>query len=224
MAPRGGSLRLVLFGPPGVGKGTQAAALERRAGIPHISTGEILRAAMRDGAPLGRDVRGMVERGELVPDDLVAALVEGRLSRPEAGRGFLLDGFPRTVAQADRLDQMLLERGLALDGVINLSVPEPEIIDRLTGRRVCASCGALYHVRYGPPRVEGVCDVCGGMLRQRSDDTREAITERLRAYHEQTAPLVARYQKAGLLITVDGRGRPEEVLARIASLVPALGG
>jgi adenylate kinase len=224
MAPHGGDLRLVLLGPPGVGKGTQAASLEKRTGIPHISTGEILREAMRGGAPLGVEVRASVERGELVPDDLVAALVEERLDRPEAARGFLLDGFPRTVAQADRLDRMLAERGLTLDGVVNLSVPEPEIIDRLTGRRVCGSCGTPYHVRYSPPRVEGMCDKCGGALRTRSDDTRAAITERLRVYHEQTAPLIARYQEAGLLLTVDGRGRPDEVLARITSLVPALRG
>jgi adenylate kinase len=223
--PSGGEgLRLVLFGPPGVGKGTQATALEKRTGIPHISTGDILRAAMKEGSPLGERVRAVVERGDLVPDDLVGALVEERLGRPEARRGFILDGFPRTLAQAERLDRILAGRGLALSAVVNLSVPEPEIIDRLTGRRVCASCGALYHVRYGPPRVEGVCDRCGGVLRGRSDDTREAITERLRVYYEQTAPLIARYQKAGVLLTVDGRGRPEEIMARIAAVVPALRG
>ena len=223
--PSGGAgLRLVLFGPPGVGKGTQAAALEKRTGLPHISTGDILRAAMKEGSPLGERVRAVVERGDLVPDDLVGALVEERLGRPEARRGFILDGFPRTLAQAERLDRILAGRGLTIDSVVNLSVPEPEIIDRLTGRRVCASCGALYHVRYSPPSVEGVCDRCGGTLRGRSDDTREAITERLRVYHEQTAPLIARYQKAGVLLTVDGRGRPEEIMARIAAVVPALRG
>lgn len=221
--PPAARIRVVLFGPPGVGKGTQASAIETRAGLPHISTGEMLRAAMKAGSPLGLRVQAIVERGELVRDDVIGDLVEERLSRPDARDGFLLDGYPRTVGQADRLDRFLAGRGARLDAVINLSVPEPEIVDRLTGRRVCPSCGALYHVRYSPPRAEGICDVCGGTLRQRSDDTREAIEERLRVYHEQTAPLVARYQKDGRLVTVDGRGRPEEVLARIVAAIPALG-
>jgi len=220
--PLATSIRLVLFGPPGVGKGTQAAGIRARAGVPHISTGEMLREAMKNGSPLGQAVRAVVERGELVPDALIGDLVEERLSRPDAGSGFLLDGYPRTLAQADRLERYLAGKGLRLDGVVNLSVPEPEIIDRLTGRRVCPSCGALYHVRYSRPKVEGVCDRCGASLRARSDDTREAIGERLRIYHEQTAPLVARYQRDGLLVTVDGRGQPHEVLDRIVAAFPAL--
>jgi len=220
---RGGGTRLVLLGAPGVGKGTQAAEITKRVGLAHISTGDLLRAAIRDGSPLGRRVAAIVERGELVPDDLVGEVMAGRLSRPDAAGGFLLDGFPRTVAQADLLDRILAERGQALDRVIGIEVPEPEIFDRLTGRRSCARCGAVYHVRYGRPRVEGVCDRCGGELRQRSDDTERVIGERLRAYREQTAPLIARYQKAGLLLTVDGRGRPGEVFGRIAAGIPGLG-
>ncbi len=222
-ATRGGGFRLVLLGAPGVGKGTQAAEITRRLGLPHVSTGDLLRAAIRDGSPLGPKVAAIVDRGELVPDDLVGEVMAERLSRPDAAGGFLLDGFPRTTAQADQLDRLLAERGQALDRVISIEVPEPEIFDRLTGRRSCARCGAVYHVRYGRPRVEGVCDRCGGELRQRSDDTEPVIRERLRAYRERTAPLVARYQRAGLLLAVDGRGRPDEVFARIAAGIPGLG-
>ena len=223
-AGRGGGTRLVLLGAPGVGKGTQAAEITRRIGLLHISTGDLLRAAIREGAPLGRQVAAIVERGELVPDALVGAVMEERLSRPDAADGFLLDGFPRTVAQADLLDGILAKRGQELDRVISIEVAEPEILDRLTGRRSCGGCGAVFHVRYNRPAVEGICDRCGGPLRQRSDDTERVIAERLRAYREQTAPLILRYQKAGLLLTVDGRGRPAEVFDRIAAAVPDLRG
>jgi len=223
-AGRGGGTRLVLLGAPGVGKGTQAAEITRRIGLLHISTGDLLRAAIREGAPLGRQVAAIVERGELVPDALVGAVMEERLSRPDAADGFLLDGFPRTVAQADLLDGILAKRGQELDRVISIEVAEPEILDRLTGRRSCGGCGAVFHVRYNRPAVEGICDRCGGPLRQRSDDTERVIAERLRAYREQTAPLILRYQKAGLLLTVDGRGRPAEVFDRIAAAVPGLRG
>jgi adenylate kinase len=222
--PAHGGLRLVLFGAPGVGKGVQAAEILKRAPVPHISTGEMLRAAMKAGTPLGRQAAAVVERGGLVPDALVGEMMEERLAAPDARDGFLLDGFPRTAAQADLLARVLSRRGQALDRVINIVVPEPEILDRLTGRRVCASCGATFHVRYNRPRVEGVCDACGGALRQRSDDREETIAERLRVYHEQTAPLIARYQREGVLMTVDGRGRPDQVFERIAAGVPGLKG
>lgn len=222
--PSGGGFRLVLFGAPGVGKGTQAVEIRRRAGVPHISTGDMLRAAMKEGSALGLKARAIVERGGLVPDDLVGAMMRERLEQPDARDGFLLDGFPRTAAQADLLDGILEGRGQHLDRVINIVVPEPEILDRLTGRRVCGRCGATYHVRYNRPRTEGMCDACGGELRQRPDDAETAIAERLRQYQEQTAPLVARYQKTGLLLTVDGRGRPGDVLDRIAAALPGLRG
>ncbi|MBI4169289.1 MAG: adenylate kinase [Acidobacteria bacterium] len=223
-AAHGGGLRLVLLGAPGVGKGTQAAEIQRRTGVPHISTGAMLRAAVKEGTPPGQKARAIMERGALVPDALVGPIMAERLARPDAGGGFLLDGFPRTVGQADLLDRILAERGQGLDRVINVVVPEPEIIDRLTGRRLCAACGATFHVRSNRPRAEGVCDACGGALRRRDDDAEAAIAERLRIYQEQTAPLVARYQRAGLLLTVDGRGRPDEVFERIASSIPGLRG
>jgi len=221
-AADGAGVRLVLLGAPGAGKGTQADEIARRSGLPHISTGELLRAAIRDGSPLGRRVAAIVERGELVPDALIGEVMEERLSRKDAERGSVLDGFPRTVAQADLLDRILARRGQTLDRVILIEVGEPEIIERIAGRRSCGRCGAVYHVRYNPPKVEGICDRCGSELRQRPDDAEAVIAERLRAYRELTAPLVERYRKAGLLLPVDGRGRPEEVSGRIAAGVPGL--
>ena len=218
----GAGARLVLLGAPGVGKGTQAAEISRRTGLPHISTGDLLRAAIRDGSPLGRRVAAMVERGELVPDGLVGEMMEERLARPDAADGFILDGFPRTVAQADLLDRILARRGQILGRVISIEVPEADIVERLAGRRSCGQCGAIYHVRYNRPKVEGICDRCGSELRQRPDDTEAVIAERLRAYREQTAPLAARYRKVGRLVEIDGRGRPDEVFGRIAAVVPGL--
>lgn len=215
MSTRAGGWRLVLFGAPGVGKGTQAHEIRGRLGLTHVATGDMLRAAMESGSPLGVQVRASVEKGGLVADALVGEMMRERLAQPDVQDGFLLDGFPRTAAQADLLDGILAERGQTLDRVINLVVPEPEIVDRLTGRRMCAGCGAPYHVRHGRPKIEGRCDRCGGVLMQRADDTEAAIAHRLQIYHEETRPLIGRYQRAGLLLTVDGRGRPAEVTERI---------
>jgi adenylate kinase len=215
-------LRLVLFGAPGVGKGTQAGEIRRRSGIAHISTGDMLRAAVKEGTPAGLRARKIIDRGELVPDELVGDLIEERLSRPDTKGGFILDGFPRTVAQADRLDTILERRADMLDRVINIDLGEREIIARLSGRRTCAECGMIFHVHLNPPRAEGVCDGCGGELHQRTDDTKDAIGQRLRAYRARTAPLLERYGTQGVLLTVDGDGRPDEVYARIAASVPGL--
>jgi adenylate kinase len=221
-AASGAGARLVLLGAPGVGKGTQAAKISRGTGLPHISTGDLLRAAIRDGSPLGRRVGAIVERGELVPDGLVGEVMEERLARPDATGGFLLDGFPRTIAQADLLDRILAKRGQGLDRVISIEVPEADIVDRLAGRRSCGQCGAVYHVRYNRPKTDGICDRCGSELRQRPDDAEGVIAERLRAYREQTAPLQARYRRTGRLAEIDGRGSPDEVFDRIAAAVPGL--
>jgi adenylate kinase len=219
----GRQVRLVFFGAPGVGKGTQAALLQERLGLPHVSTGDMLRAAIREGTPEGRQARAIVERGELVPDSLISALVGARLTREDVREGFILDGYPRTVGQAEDLEKVLEAQQGALDAVINIAVPEGEILERLGGRRVCPSCGASFHLRFHPPMVEGRCDACGGRLERRADDADEVIRGRLEVYARQTAPVLDYYRRRGLLRDVDGVGRPEEVAGRIAALVAALG-
>ena len=215
------ALRLVLFGPPGVGKGTQAGVLQTRLGVPHISTGDMLRAAIRDGSALGLQAREIVERGGLVPDALIGALIEERLRKPDVQAGFILDGFPRTVAQAELLDRVMRDLGAELDGVVNLAVPEAEIVERLAGRRVCVKCGAVFHVRFQPPRKAGTCDVCGAALSQRQDDRGEVVAGRLRVYGEQTEPVLAWYRTRGDLVDIDGRGEPAVVTGRIETALGA---
>lgn len=217
--PARGTVRLVLFGAPGVGKGTQAQGLQRRFAAPHVSTGDMLRAAIREGTPLGRQARAVVERGELVPDALVSALVAERLGLDEVRDGFILDGYPRTVRQAADLDAALASRGAAIDVVVNLEVPAAEIVERLAGRRSCPSCGATYHVRFQPPKGGEACDRCGGALTQRLDDAADVVQGRLRVYEAQTAPVLEHYRGRGLLVDVDGRGTPDEVEARIVEAV-----
>ena len=207
----------MIFGAPGVGKGTQATALQALRGVPHVSTGDMLRAAIRDGTPQGIRARSIVERGELVPDDLIGTMIGERLRGEDVRDGFILDGFPRTVGQAEYLDRLLGERGQPLGRVVNIVVPEGEIALRLAGRRVCSQCGANYHESLRPPRTPGRCDACGGVLAQRRDDTLLVIRERLRVYEEQTAPLLEYYRRRGLLVTIDGRGWPEEVAGRIGA-------
>ncbi len=211
---------LILVGAPGAGKGTQAQRLAQRFGIPQISTGDMLRAARREGTPLGRKAEEYMNKGALVPDEVVIGLVEERLSRPDAKAGFILDGFPRTIAQAEALDGVLRKLGRAKLRVIDVQVPEATLIERLSGRLSCPKCGASYHVKFTPPKTDNVCDNCGAALITRADDKPEAIAQRLREYHDKTAPLVAYYQRAGVLKTIDGVGELEVVLDR---LVRALG-
>lgn len=203
------------MGPPGVGKGTQAKSLSRRLGLLHVSTGDILRVAVRDDAPLGRRARPYVESGRLVPDDLMGELIGERLARPDARGGFVLDGFPRTAEQVAALDGVLARLGLELDRVLLIVAPEAEIVRRLSGRRVCPSCGALFHVQSRPPRIEGVCDACGTALVQRADDREDVVRERLNVYERETLPVARAYRDRGLLLEVDGSGTPEEVFRRI---------
>lgn len=210
-------MRLVLLGPPGAGKGTQAVAIRRKYGIPHISTGEMLREAIAAGTDLGNKVRSIVESGALVPDDLIGEVVAERLARDDAAEGFLLDGFPRTIRQAEILESVLEGRKQPLTAVLKIALGDDEVVRRLSGRRTCASCGALCHVDSGPPVSEGTCDACGGSLGQREDDKEEVIRKRLRVYHRQTAPLTEHYRKEGLLLEVNGSGTRDEITGRVLS-------
>lgn len=203
-APCVQGVHLILLGAPGAGKGTEAAYLKEHWGLTHVSTGDILRAEVREGTELGREAQGYMERGELVPDELIINMMEGRLKSLGETGGYMLDGFPRTVAQAEALDAMLQRIDQQLDAVINLDVAHKELIRRLTGRRVCQKCGAVYHVDTMKPKVEGICDLCGETLIQRKDDMLEAITHRLEVYDAQTAPLIAYYQASGKLVVIDG--------------------
>jgi len=197
-------MNIIMLGPPGAGKGTQAQRIVEKYGIPQISTGDMLRAAVAEGTELGKKAKEYMDKGQLVPDEVVIGIVKERLSKPDCERGFILDGFPRTVAQAEALDRILEEMGKRIDFVINIVVPDDEILKRLTGRRTCRKCGAMYHIIYNPPKKEGICDKCGGELYQREDDREETIKKRLEVYHSQTAPLVDYYKKKGVLVDIDG--------------------
>ena len=208
-------MRLVLLGPPGAGKGTQAKRLEDHFQIPQISTGDILRQAVKDGTVLGRQAKEFMDRGELVPDSVIIDIVDPRLAAEDCRRGFLLDGFPRTVAQAEALDKMLERSNTVLDGVISLRVPPAELVARLSGRRTCRQCGAMYHVRFNPAKKSSVCDRCGAELYQRADDQEETIASRMEVYEREAAPLLDHFRQKGLLLEVDGMGGSDEVFALI---------
>lgn len=212
-------MNLLIMGPPGGGKGTQAEVLVRELGVTHISTGDMFREAVKEGTEMGKKAKEYMDKGQLVPDEVVIGMVKERLSRPDCARGFLLDGFPRTLAQAEALDATLKELGLKLDAVININVPRESILERLTGRRVCRNCGATYHIKYNPPKVEGKCNHCGGELHQRSDDTEETVNKRLDVYEAQTQPLIDYYTKEGLIKHINGNQEikkvSEEMLASL---------
>jgi len=211
--------RVVLLGPPGSGKGTQASALQEKWGLAHISSGDLLRAHVREGSELGRRAKPFMDRGDLVPDELILDMMAERMAQPDAAAGLALDGFPRTVAQAEALDRRLADLGQSLDAVVYLSVPEAELLRRLSGRRVCPECNAIYHVDTMAPKEEGVCDRCGMALIQREDEREEVVRNRLRVYAQQTAPLLAYYRGRGLLHEVSGTIGVENVMAQIARLV-----
>lgn len=213
-------LRTILLGPPGAGKGTQAVKIVEKYGIPHISTGDIFRENIKKGTELGKKAQEYMNKGELVPDDLVIAIATARLLEDDCKNGFLLDGFPRTVYQAEKLDEFLEAHNSKIDKVVDISVGKEELMIRLTGRRVCKKCGASYHIVNIPPKKEGVCDICGGPLIQRDDDNAETAANRIEVYEEQTRPLVDYYKKAGNLVIIDGTTGLENVFADI---VRALG-
>ncbi|WP_419025223.1 adenylate kinase [Emergencia sp.] len=212
-------LRTVLLGPPGAGKGTQAVRIVEKYDIPHISTGDIFRENIKNGTELGKKAQEYMNKGELVPDDLVIDLATSRLLEDDCKNGFLLDGFPRTVYQAEKLDEFLTAHGMKLDKVIDIEVEKEELITRLTGRRVCKKCGASYHVVNIPPKKEGICDICGGELFQRDDDTVETVENRIEVYNEQTMPLVDYYKKADNIVTIDGALPLETVFAEIVKSI-----
>jgi adenylate kinase len=209
-------MNMIFLGPPGAGKGTLAAMASKSMGVPHISTGDLFRAAIKNETELGKKVKDILAEGRLVPDDLTVALVKERLSLGDASKGWILDGFPRTIGQAEALEKIA-----AVSLVVNFDVPDDKILFRLTGRRVCKACGKVYHIVSMPSKAEGVCDACGSELYIRPDDREEAIKTRLSAYREQTAPLIEWYGKRGSLATIDGSGTPEAVYQEFARIAGA---
>ncbi|HOB87651.1 MAG TPA: adenylate kinase [Bacillota bacterium] len=213
---------IVLLGPPGAGKGTQAERMVQKYSLAYISTGDILRSAVKSGSPLGTKAREYMEKGQLVPDELVVNIVKERLLEPDCARGALLDGFPRSVSQAQALESVLSPLGKKIDRVIHIDVTEDELVARLTGRRVCRECGSSYHIKFNPPKVRNVCDHCGGELFQREDDSLNTVKERLAVYREQTEPLIQYYSRQGLLSTINGNDDIDEIFARIVEILEAL--
>ncbi|MFB5678924.1 adenylate kinase [Paenibacillus terreus] len=212
-------MNILIMGPPGAGKGTQADVIVNEFGIPHISTGDAFRLAMKQGTPIGLKAKEYIERGELVPDDVTIGIVEERLQQADCKKGFLLDGFPRTLAQAEALDGILGRLGTKLDHVVDLKVDRDRLMARITGRRICKTCGATYHLIFNPPKVEGICDKDGGELYQRSDDNEESVGKRLDEYSNKTAPLLTFYENKGLLRQIDGEQDIDAVSKDIVSLL-----
>lgn len=215
-------MNILFMGPPGAGKGTQAEKIVNEFGIPHISTGDAFRLAIKQGTPIGVKAKEYMDQGLLVPDDVTIGIVEERLQQSDCEKGFLLDGFPRTLSQAEALDDILSRMNTSLDHVMNLKVDREKLMARLTGRRICKNCGATYHVIFNPPKQEGICDKCGGELYQRSDDNEESVGNRLDEYINKTAPLLTFYEQKGLLRQIDGDQEIGAVSAEIASILRGL--
>lgn len=208
-------MRIILLGPPGAGKGTQAAGIVEKYNIPHISTGDIFRKNIKEGTELGKKAKEYMDQGLLVPDELTVGLVTGRISQDDCKNGFMLDGFPRNVSQAKFLDVYLDETNILLDKVVNIEVDKNILVERAVGRRICKSCGATYHVEFNPPKVEGICDVCGGELYQRADDTEETVSKRIQVYLDETRPLVDYYSEKGIISNINGQQSIEKVFEDI---------
>ncbi|MZF83782.1 adenylate kinase [Streptomyces sp. SID5643] len=208
-------MRIVLVGPPGAGKGTQAAFLAKNLSIPHISTGDLFRANISQQTELGKLAKSYMDAGNLVPDEVTIAMAKDRMEQPDAENGFLLDGFPRNVSQAEALDELLETESMQLDAVLDLEVPEDEVVKRIAGRRICRNDSAhVFHVTYKQPAKDGVCDVCGGELYQRNDDSEETVRTRLEVYHTQTEPIIDYYKAQGLVVTISALGKVEDVTTR----------
>ena len=212
-------MNLILLGPPGAGKGTQAAKIIEKYDIPHISTGDIFRANIKEGTELGKKAQTYMDKGELVPDELVVDLVVDRVAKDDAKNGYVLDGFPRTIPQAEALDKALAACGEKIDYAIDVNVPDENIISRMSGRRACTACGGTYHIVNIPPKKEGICDACGGPLVLRADDEPETVKKRLDVYHEQTQPLIDYYTEQEILKTVDGTVSMEDVFKAITDIL-----
>ena len=214
-------MKIIMLGAPGAGKGTQAKRIAEKYHIPHISTGDIFRANIKEGTELGKKAKNYMDQGLLVPDELVVDLVADRIQKDDCKDGFILDGFPRTIPQAESLDAALAKMGGAMDYAIDVDVPDEDIVTRMGGRRACVGCGATYHVQFNPTKQDGICDSCGERLILRDDDKPETVQKRLDVYHEQTQPLIEYYSKAGILKTVDGTLEMDDVFAAIASILGA---
>jgi adenylate kinase len=210
---------VIMMGPPASGKGTQAERLQKLLDLPHVASGDLFRYNLKNETELGLKAKGYMDKGELVPDNITIAMVLDRLAQPDGTKGALLDGFPRTVVQAEALDEALGEQGDGIDLVLNIQVPEEELIARVTGRRLCRQCGASYHVMFNPPREPDVCDKCGGELYQRDDDTEEVARKRLEVYEAQTKPLIDYYREEGLLVNIDGYQSIDEVTAELREAI-----